>query len=62
MPRPVGHLDAIESALLIDVQGARQVREREAGCVSIMLLPPDFATLEERLRGRGSESTSAASA
>jgi len=39
----------------IDVQGARQVRERGAGCVSIMLLPPDYGTLAARLRGRGSE-------
>ena len=42
----------------IDVQGARQVRKREPGCVSIMLLPPDFSTLESRLRGRGSETSS----
>jgi guanylate kinase len=45
----------------IDVQGARQVRAREAGCVSIMLLPPDFVTLESRLRGRGSETSAALS-
>ena len=42
----------------IDVQGARQVRAREPGCVSIMLLPPNFETLESRLRGRGSETSS----
>lgn len=42
----------------IDVQGARQVRQSEPGCVSIMLLPPDFSTLESRLRGRGSETRS----
>jgi len=39
----------------IDVQGARQVREGPIRSVSIMLLPPDFATLDARLRGRGSE-------
>jgi guanylate kinase len=39
----------------IDVQGARQVREGPIRSVSIMLLPPDFATLDSRLRGRGSE-------
>lgn len=51
-------LDSGRDLLLdIDVQGARQVREREPACVSIMLLPPDFGTLEERLRGRGSESS-----
>jgi guanylate kinase len=40
----------------IDVQGARQVRESDHPSVSIMLLPPDFPTLERRLRSRGSES------
>jgi len=40
----------------IDVQGARQVRKSEIPSVSVMLLPPDFGTLEERLRTRGSES------
>jgi guanylate kinase len=39
----------------IDVQGARQVREGKVPSVSVMLLPPDFATLEARLRNRGSE-------
>lgn len=43
----------------IDVQGARQVRQKEPGCVSVMLLPPDFATLEARLKGRGSETAPA---
>jgi guanylate kinase len=40
----------------IDVQGARQVRESGIPNVSVMLLPPDFRSLEARLRGRGSES------
>ena len=39
----------------IDVQGARQVRGGPVEAVSIMLLPPDYPTLEARLRGRGSE-------
>ncbi len=39
----------------IDVQGARQVRQGKVPSVSIMLLPPDFDTLENRLRNRGSE-------
>lgn len=42
----------------IDVQGAQQVREAGIPSVSVMLLPPDFATLESRLRQRGSESES----
>jgi guanylate kinase len=40
----------------IDVQGGRQVRENRADAVSIFLLPPDYATLEARLRRRGSDS------
>ena len=40
----------------IDWQGARQIRERMPGCVSIFVLPPSRAALEERLRGRGQDS------
>lgn len=40
----------------IDVQGARQVRERVRQTVSVFLLPPDFASLGERLRSRASDS------
>ena len=39
----------------IDVQGARQVRESGIPCVCVFILPPDYATLESRLRLRGSE-------
>jgi guanylate kinase len=39
----------------IDVQGARQVRQGTDDTVSVFLLPPDFATLEGRLRSRRSE-------
>ena len=39
----------------IDVQGARQVREREPGAVLVFLLPPTGDVLVERLRRRGSE-------
>ncbi|MGH9410090.1 MAG: guanylate kinase [Vicinamibacterales bacterium] len=38
--------------LVIDVQGARQVRARCAGTIEIFVLPPTFAALERRLRGR----------
>jgi guanylate kinase len=44
----------------IDIQGARQIREtypRDA--VTIFVLPPSFADLEERLRGRGTENEAA---
>jgi len=39
----------------IDVQGAEQVRRSGLPAVSILVLPPDRATLEARLRGRGTE-------
>jgi guanylate kinase len=38
--------------LVIDVQGARQVRDRMRDAVGIFLLPPSFDVLETRLRGR----------
>ncbi|NIM63533.1 MAG: guanylate kinase [Acidobacteria bacterium] len=41
--------------LEIDVQGAAQIRNGPIEAVSVMILPPDFATLEARLTGRGSE-------
>ena len=40
----------------IDVQGAAQVAARVHDAVSIFVLPPDFTTLESRLRGRHSDS------
>lgn len=41
--------------LEIDLQGVRQVKERVPKCLSIFILPPDWETLEQRLRGRGTE-------
>ena len=41
--------------LEIEVDGAGQVRKKYPEAVLIMLLPPDFATQESRLRGRGTE-------
>jgi len=41
--------------LVIDVQGARQVRERVEGAVAIFVLPPSFSALERRLRGRNGD-------
>jgi guanylate kinase len=45
--------------LVIDVQGARQVRLRCAGTVGIFVLPPSFPILEQRLRGRSSDTEQA---
>ena len=42
--------------LEIDWQGARQVRTASPQCVSIFILPPSRATLEQRLRTRGTDS------
>lgn len=41
--------------LVIDVQGARQVRERRPETVAVFMLPPSFEVLEERLRKRSSD-------
>jgi len=38
--------------LVIDVQGAQQVRDSRPDAVSIFVLPPSFETLESRLRDR----------
>lgn len=43
--------------LEIDWQGAEQVRRRIPEAVSIFVLPPSLAALQERLEGRGQDST-----
>jgi guanylate kinase len=45
----------IDLLLDIDIEGARKVRRAAIDSVSIMILPPDFRALEDRLAGRGSE-------
>jgi guanylate kinase len=45
--------------LVIDVQGARQVRRRCPGTVGVFVLPPSFGVLERRLRGRSKDSEEA---
>ena len=42
--------------LVIDVQGARQVRSRGIETVGIFVLPPSAGVLEQRLRGRSKDS------
>jgi guanylate kinase len=49
----------LDVVLVIDVQGAAQVREREPGAISVFVLPPSFAALERRLRGRSKDSEEA---
>jgi guanylate kinase len=45
--------------LVIDVQGARQVRRRRRDTVGIFVLPPSFEVLERRLRGRSKDAEEA---
>jgi guanylate kinase len=51
-PLAAGH----DVLLEIEVQGASQVRARRADARLIFLLPPSLSLLEERLRGRGTDS------
>jgi guanylate kinase len=41
--------------LVIDVEGARQVRRRCPDMVGVFVMPPSFAVLEHRLRGRSQD-------
>jgi guanylate kinase len=45
--------------LVIDVQGARQVRRRGVETTTIFVMPPSPAVLEQRLRGRRKDSEEA---
>jgi guanylate kinase len=56
-PLAAGH----DLLLEIEVQGARQVRERRPEARLVFLLPPSFEDLEARLRGRGSDAPAAVS-
>ncbi|MFM1784071.1 MAG: guanylate kinase [Actinomycetota bacterium] len=40
----------------IDLQGARQLRERVSNLLTVFVHPPSWEELERRLRGRGTES------
>src|SRR5262245_14160055 len=48
--------DGQDVVLVIDVQGARQVRARGVDHTAIFVLPPSFSVLEQRLRGRSKDS------
>ena len=45
--------------LVIDVQGARQVRQRHPDTVGVFVMPPSFEVLERRLRGRSKDTEAA---
>jgi len=47
--------EGTDLALVIDVQGARQVRGHRVPSVSIFVLPPSFDVLERRLRSRSQD-------
>jgi len=45
--------------LVIDVQGARQVRRSGVQATSVFVMPPSYDVLERRLRGRSKDSEAA---
>jgi guanylate kinase len=45
----------LDLILEVEVQGARQLRQRLPGAVFVFILPPSLELLEQRLRARGSE-------
>ena len=47
--------DGFDLILDIDVKGARQLKERIPGAVSIFILPPSRDVLEQRLRSRSQD-------
>jgi guanylate kinase len=51
--------DGSDVVLVIDVQGARQVRSLRPGATTIFVMPPSYQILEQRLRGRSKDSEAA---
>ncbi len=49
----------VDLVLVIDVQGARQVRQRTPDAVGIFVLPPSYDALALRLRGRNQDAPAA---
>ncbi len=45
--------EGVDLLLDLDVQGAAQVRVKLPDALSVFILPPSYADLERRLRGRG---------
>jgi guanylate kinase len=54
--------EGLDVVLDIDVQGAEQVLERFPGATGILILPPGFRTLRQRLEGRSLDDPRAVSA
>jgi guanylate kinase len=48
--------DGHDVVLVIDVQGAREVRRRGVAATAVFVMPPSYAVLEQRLRGRSKDS------
>ena len=47
--------EGIDVILKIEVQGGEQIKALAPDCVTVFLLPPSMQELENRLRGRGTE-------
>lgn len=47
--------DGVDLLMDLDVQGAAQVRLKVPEAVTVFILPPSYADLERRLRGRGQD-------
>lgn len=51
--------DGVDLLADLDVQGAAQIRLKCREAVTVFILPPSFAALEQRLRGRGKDDEAA---
>ncbi|MEY3332421.1 MAG: hypothetical protein RLZZ176_721 [Cyanobacteriota bacterium] len=58
----LNHIQSGELVVLeIELEGARQIRHTFPSALSIFILPPSFAELEKRIRGRGQDTEEAIS-